>query len=222
MQDARRLEHGPAHGRGPSGHCSQQPKAGGGAVLRLISMNNPQFGSKVQAAFSTVPYPGDENIGAPDGRYDGEKVTNLFRGKDWRSLKLDDLWVPALSFMTPQAFHYYFPAFLLVALDALFLSDESDADLATSILASREMSAGDILERLTLLLASPEQDSYPEAIRTFYSRFGNFTTAQREVVREFIGLALEDQTQWDEELGGSVERSAVISLRKSKEYWDTF
>lgn len=68
-------------------------------------------------AFDNVPYPGDDNIGNPLGRDDAENVAEAFRGLDWRSLAFKRLNGIALLFMTPEALHYYLPAYLLSAVE---------------------------------------------------------------------------------------------------------
>ena len=68
-------------------------------------------------AFDDVLYPGDGNIGDPSGRDDAEEVEKVFRGLDWRSLAFKKLSGIALLFMTPEALHYYIPAYLISAIE---------------------------------------------------------------------------------------------------------
>ena len=79
-------------------------------------MEKTELQAAIRAAFENVPYPGDQNICPPSSRDDGEGVTELLRGKDWRSLPSK---LPALCmwWMTPEAAHYYLPAYLLGSIE---------------------------------------------------------------------------------------------------------
>jgi hypothetical protein len=81
-------------------------------------MNQIQLEAYIRSAFENVSYPGHEKLGDPMGRDDAENIAKNFRGLDWRYLstknKLPGL---ALHFMTPEAAHYYLPAYLIVAMN---------------------------------------------------------------------------------------------------------
>jgi len=71
---------------------------------------------RIRDAFRDVPYPGDGNI-----MYDGpdpELVQMTFEGRHWKELSNEDLVIQSSSIcvMTPEAFHFYLPAFLLASL----------------------------------------------------------------------------------------------------------
>src|ERR1700730_10480138 len=79
----------------------------------------------IETAFAEVPYPGDERV--KGGDYDltedfgtGGYIGRGFRGKHWREISIDVLrlnsWQTSLTFMTPDVFHFYLPAFLLGSL----------------------------------------------------------------------------------------------------------
>lgn len=80
-------------------------------------MDKSELQTAIQIAFADVPYPGDNNIGAKGGRDDAEWVETWLRGKDWRTLASERMLDVGLYFMTPEACHYYLPAYLLGALD---------------------------------------------------------------------------------------------------------
>jgi len=69
---------------------------------------------KITDAFSTTPYPGDNNIGDGDP-FDGDSVEEAFRGKHWREISLELLLVhhEKLPFLSPEGFRFYFPAYLI-------------------------------------------------------------------------------------------------------------
>ncbi len=81
----------------------------------------------IRAAFANRPYPGDDKIGIRDDRYpdyEGHRVANYFRGKDWSQITLKTLYQEyqgdagaSHNFMVPEGFCYYLPSFLLMALE---------------------------------------------------------------------------------------------------------
>lgn len=90
----------------------------------------------IQAAFADVPYPGDNGIGK---RVPGSNVyTSLetgsveafFAGRHWTEINWDVLWheyegqaSACPTFMTPAAFRYYLPAYMLMALQGIDVVD---------------------------------------------------------------------------------------------------
>ncbi len=173
-------------------------------------MDKSGIHERVTAAFSDVPYPGDQAIGAADGGHEGKMVADWFRGRDWRSLKPSELSVPSLRYMTPEAFHYYFPAFLLAVLEEIELEEDPGED------------AGDVYDTLISILTPPELKDHPWPDWMFQSQYRNFTPAQKEVVREVISLILEDALRWSQGNDDFMDAAAVSSLRKLKDYWDRF
>jgi hypothetical protein len=174
-------------------------------------MDKSELYEKVSSAFSAVPYPGDHAIGMPEGGYEAEEVARWFRGRDWRSLNPSELWAPSLRVLTSEAFHYYFPAFLLAVLKELELRE-----------LEIQNDAIDVYDTVISILTPPELMDYfqPECI--FQSRYHNFTSAQKEVVRVFINFVLEDAVSWYQGGGDSIDARELDSLRMLKEYWDRF
>jgi hypothetical protein len=174
-------------------------------------MDKSELYEKVSSAFSAVPYPGDHAIGNPDGGREAEEMALSFRGRDWRSLNPSELWGPALRFMTSEAFHYYFPAFLLAVLKEIELSElELEGD------------AIDVYDSVISILTPSDLKDYFQPDWIFQSRFHNFTSAQKEVVRVLINLILEYQLRWYQGYGDSIDARELDSLRMVKEYWDRF
>lgn len=71
----------------------------------------------IEDAWREVPYPGDDQIFTPNS-YDDEDIGDYFRGTTWRghsplALRCHS---SAFTFFTPQAFHYWLPAFLIAAI----------------------------------------------------------------------------------------------------------
>lgn len=71
----------------------------------------------IEDAWREVPYPGDGNIFSPDS-YDDEDIVDFFVGTTWRDHAPADLRAhsSAFTFFTPEAFHYWFPAFMIAAI----------------------------------------------------------------------------------------------------------
>ena len=75
----------------------------------------------IRAAFADVPYPGDNNITrCPYHCRTCREIADFFKGKTWEGHALEDLrdHHTALSLFTPEAFHYFLPAFMLGSLDS--------------------------------------------------------------------------------------------------------
>ncbi len=75
----------------------------------------------IQKAFADVSYPGDDNIThCPYKCAECRRIAEYFKGRDWQGQSVDELRKHhvALSLFTPEAFHYFLPAFMLVSLDS--------------------------------------------------------------------------------------------------------
>jgi hypothetical protein len=86
---------------------------------------------EIRTAFAGRTYPGDDRLAipGPDCRGDDrDDVKRFFRGKDWREVRLDSLLDGSdldpnafLSFLSPEGFVYFLPAFLI---ESLHLADD--------------------------------------------------------------------------------------------------
>ena len=75
----------------------------------------------IEEAFASVPYPGDGNITrCPYNCSECTRVALYFKGKTQASHKEEDLRANhvALSLLTPEAFQYFLPAFMLMSLNS--------------------------------------------------------------------------------------------------------
>ena len=119
---------------------------------------------RIEAAFENVPPPRTERIVTPT--YDDEGVTAFFDGKRWKDLSIDDLRTHhvALSFFSPEAFHYYLPAFML-------------AELRDPI------AAGQIGPSLLFHFSRPEEQSWEPELT---ARLALLTPEQKAVIADFI------------------------------------
>lgn len=160
-------------------------------------MNKDEMRKRIELEFADVPYPGDDNIGVIGGRDDSESISRVFRGRSWKSLKPRELWEGALDFMTPEAFHYYLPAFLLV------WDDEE---------------AGDASSAAFHHLTPPGLDDRGVEKGFFHLNFQHFTVGQKRVISEFLDFTHEEIRRDCNNIGGLDEKndSFFLELRR---YW---
>jgi hypothetical protein len=142
----------------------------------------------IERSFAQVPRPSDEDLVESPGHEELED-TEPFRGKAW-----DEIGHPtllrhqyALFWFTPEAFHYFLPAFLCAALDnpgslytttiLQFLSPTDDKTLATfakerwSLLTDAQIQALDEWLSYLLLRAKPgAEGELEDAIRVVRER----------------------------------------------------
>lgn len=80
-------------------------------------MNATEVIRLIEDAWREVPYPGDDRIFTPDS-YDDEDIVNYFGGTTWREHDPAKLRAhsSAFTFFTPEAFHYWLPAFMFAAI----------------------------------------------------------------------------------------------------------
>ena len=76
---------------------------------------------KIEEAFAGVPQPDDAYITrCPYNCAECARVAAFFKGKAWKELTVAELKAHhvALTLFTPEAFHYYLPAFMLTSIGA--------------------------------------------------------------------------------------------------------
>ena len=81
-------------------------------------MDNAAIIRQIQDAWRDVAYPGDDKIFRRDS-YDDEDIANYFGGTTWQGHDPVKLRAhsSAFTFFTPEAFHYWLPAFLTAAIE---------------------------------------------------------------------------------------------------------
>ena len=82
-------------------------------------MNASEVIHLIEEAWRDVSYPGDARIFTPDS-YDDEGIINYFGGTTWRGHTPTNLRAhsSAFTFFTPEAFHYWLPAFMIAAIQS--------------------------------------------------------------------------------------------------------
>ncbi len=151
-----------------------------------MSISKEALLEKVRAAFTNVPYPGDTNIVYEDDLWDseGRLVLNALIGKHWTKIE-PNIQRPVskdvdaggytvfshdntLSFLTPEAFHFYLPAFLIASLDVL-----NNGFIIMSVLSS----------------LSPDRFLMPSPV--FAQKLALLTEDQREAIGMFWAYLFE-------------------------------
>lgn len=140
-------------------------------------MTAPEVIRQIEAAWRDVPYPGDDHIFTPDS-YDDEDIVNYFGGTTWRGHKPADLRAhsSAFTFFTPEAYHYWLPAFLIAAIE-----DPGAADVIVDYIP---WSLTDGCPSVRWSLFSPAQrQGVAACLRFQIERFGDSVLDEREALR---------------------------------------
>lgn len=118
----------------------------------------------ITKAFNQVPYPGDDLIVYDNSgcHLECNEIAKSFKGKHWKHLDCPFIvrHHSALSAFTPEAFHFFLPAYLIISIEHY-----ADADVVPG----------------SLLFAFNASKS-----ETFLSRSTRLTPAQKHVIRQFI------------------------------------
>jgi hypothetical protein len=119
---------------------------------------------RIETAFESVAAPTADRVVTPT--YDDEGVTALFKGRNWKHVSIEELRTHhvALSLFSPEAFHYYVPAFML-------------AELRDPI------AAGQIGPSLLFHFSRPEEKSWEPELR---QRLALLTPEQKSVIADFV------------------------------------
>jgi hypothetical protein len=117
----------------------------------------------IEVAWRAVPYPGDDKIFTPDS-HDDEDILNYFGGTSWVGHEPGNLRAhsSAFTFFTPEAFHYWLPAFMIAA-----IQDPAEADV--------------ICDYIPLSLTNNYKPT----------RWSMFSPAQRQSVAAYLRLQIE-------------------------------
>jgi hypothetical protein len=121
----------------------------------------------IEEAFADVPYPGDANIThCPYNCSECRRIAAYFKGKESKGYKAEELldYHVALSLFTPEAFHFFLPAFMLASLDKYEKGDVIPDSIRFHFEYSQEMQGH------------------------FAVRMSKFTTAQRHAIIDYLVL----------------------------------
>jgi hypothetical protein len=145
----------------------------------------------IEAAWRDVPYPGDGHIIHP-GPPDIDDIVDYFAGTTWRGHDATDLRChsAAFSYFTPEAFHYWLPAFMIAA-----VRDPRSADV--------------ILDNIPSVVAPEHPYDWRERDRE-HDTWRRFTQPQRDAVAAYLRYQIEQNAAYDDP--SAAEREALKRL----------
>lgn len=138
-----------------------------------------QIAHQVEEAFARTPYPGDERICRAGA--DGGDLMRAFRGKAWADVQLATLlnYHIDMPIMTPEAFRYYLPAFMLAVLFFYQHSGTLPMSLLHNLTPPDASSLHDYMEKT-------QPSSKRSQIDEFLNRVSAFTPAERAAIRAYL------------------------------------
>jgi Uma2 family endonuclease len=133
---------------------------------------------QIETAFVETPYPGDENISTDRDEID----ERILRSKHWRDLSLETIYKVrnGLSFLTPEAYRFYLPAFMRATLLHYYQVDTLSSSLISHL--------------------SPEKRG-DQLYNFFLSMNGNFNRVEQQAIVAFLealfSLYPEEFAEWN-------------------------
>jgi hypothetical protein len=136
---------------------------------------------QIKQAFADTPYPGDDQIVKPES--DNQELMRAFRGRDWRALPVATLgyYYVDLPHLTPEAFRYYLPAFMI----AVLLHYQNVGTLPVSLMHSLTPPDPDSLEKYMDKHTDPLKLT---KVADFLNRASAFNAKEKTAIRTFLGL----------------------------------
>ncbi len=137
-----------------------------------------QIAARLEAAFASVPYPGDDNISASPQWHVNAEMDHFFKGRNWPGLSPEELSEQRFSLyhFTPAAFRFFLPAYMRAA---LLHSEVVDT----------------VWEFVFGCLAPPE-DSDSSAMQWFMARVEGLTPDQRSAAKAYICFYTEIENSY--------------------------
>lgn len=178
--------------------------------------------SAIAAAFSDVPPPQEGRIARPSAD-DREDIESTFRGRHWRDMPVDallrhHLLAQSLSSMTLEAFRFFFPGFLLLAVD------HPASDVADAVLCHLTPPRGDQAARLRDVhgASREEQELVRRAVAAsdsnisrhmaeYEERLRLFTRPQRDAILSFLHFLHQGTPSPDSDAFCAIQRLAEMN-----------
>lgn len=129
-------------------------------------------------AFRDASYPGDDHLVEKSKmgfNFEQNDIEQALRQKKWRDLDLATLKQSSKYFLTPEAFVYYLPAYLIVSIIHFKEADVIPVDCLMTIDPGLAVKSNWLpkLERIKSLMSSPKRmaiRAYVEFMRDYHSR----------------------------------------------------
>jgi hypothetical protein len=178
----------------------------------LMTPNPVDLKLRIDEAFGGLPYPGDEHIVTHNcgDCGDCERTKSALKGCHWRDVSLERVENvrEALTFLSPEGFRFYLPAFMIIS-----LMDYDRADIIVIV----------VIGRLTLPCASDFDRTNEQRFADYYrsgegehwfvERVSGFDETQSKVIRQFLGYMRDAHS---EELLSEDAEKAI------ERYWHQF
>jgi len=163
----------------------------------------------IERAFAEVAYPGDDNI-VRGSTETSTRIVQAFRGRNWRDLPVRELnasgeLAEALDLMTPSAFRYFLPGFMLLGLGEVERDVGNVGNMAEAALQFRiDRSSGDLLSKSLPAYSRQIEENRKEAIsgvlgldtRQMIAVRG-YLIVKREYIAELLGSSSAARTLLD-------------------------
>lgn len=161
-----------------------------------LSTRNPArmqaLKQEIAAAFADVPYPGDDGLVDGNNPYDLEAVALVaaFKGKHWKQLTPQDLRYHELAFLSPEALHFYLPAYLI-----------------GSLYDYGQTTYGDIIQSTVFSLMLEDGDTAQDQMlrQRDLKRFAVFTPTQKRAIRSFLEYVRDELPEEGDESRKALE-----------------
>ena len=148
---------------------------------------------QIEEAFKDVPYPGDREMVSEPADWESAELMEAFKAKHWKELDPEALRRNGDSFLSIPGLHYYFPAYLIAALD----NRENILDVTV----------------YGLCLADPDESPRHAKLREWeLERVNSFTPAQKKAIKAFLEYVRDEYSEyWTHDRSGPARALA--------EYW---
>ncbi len=162
-----------------------------------LSTRNPArmqaLRQEIATVFADVPYPGDDRIVDGNNPYDLEAaaLAAAFKGKHWKQLTPQELRYHGLAFLSPEALHFYLPAYLIGSLYDYGETTYTDI-LPSTVLSLTLADGGTALDKMLR-----QRD---------LKRVAVFTPAQKRAIRSFLEYVRDELP----ELGDDPQKALAL------------
>lgn len=153
---------------------------------------------EIKAAFSEIRYPGDDNIALNKRNLEYESLKD-FLGLDWRDININFIFpkhVDSLCYMTPQAFSYFVPGYMLASIENYEWIDTVPDNLVSYFTFPSQR---DIQGLNSFIKQACIQDNVPiteitfdDDVSIFYGRMKYFSQRQKQEIYKFLQFLIQE------------------------------
>ena len=164
----------------------------------------------IKSAFKNVEYPGDDRIVTERDNQESFDIESDFKGKSWEELDFDILasHQDSLPLLTPEAFAFYIPAYMLISLRYYEKADIL-VDFTLYSLIPNYLFRQHVRTRFNEEIIGVEQDKLSGVDGFFQERFCQFNQEQKKAISLFIKYIKDKDDQ-----------SCVVNLNEVIIIWE--